>query len=313
MSSLLRCSVVIPTYNCLEYLRSALMSVAMQALDEVEAIVVDDGSTDGTGEWLDQYCKHTPWVRLLRMPGSSGPAKARNAALSAARGRFIAFLVADDLWWPGKLKRQLEHHEENLDVAFSFTDYLHYDPEGRLHGTCFEFWKPTYISRADGQYRTAPDAEFELLAANVVGTSAVVASARALQNANGFPVDSQSAEDWSLWLQMAASGRVTCSAAVTMSYLMRPASETSNRLARINAMRETVAPYAGRKEALAKYAYRRASARIHTAEAEYHSLRGSPWRSTRSFAGAFLSWPDVRTARAIAANFGKMLLPDERR
>lgn len=284
----------------------------MQTLEDIEVIVVDDGSTDGTAEWLDQYCKAAPWVRVIRTPGSSGPAKARNAALSAARGRFIAFLDADDLWWPGKLQRQLEHHESNPDVAFSFTDYLHYDLEGQVHGTCFDFWKPTYISRTDGQYRTAPEAEFELLGANVVGTSAVIASARALQNANGFPVDSQSAEDWSLWLRLAASGRVTCSAAVTMSYLMRPASETSNRLARINAMRETVAPYARRKEAAARHAYRRASARIHTAEAEYHSLQGASWRAALSHAGAFLRWPDIRTGRAIAANVGRMLFPNER-
>src|SRR5262249_49063411 len=147
----------------------------------------------------------------------------------------IAFLDADDLWWPHKLARQLEYHGLNQDVGFSFTDYLHVDPRGEVRGTCFDYWRPAYIDRADFGFKTISDPEFELLAANVVGTSTVVASRKALQNANGFASASQSAEDWELWLRLAAIAPVACSAATTTTYLMRPSSETQNRSARIDA------------------------------------------------------------------------------
>ena len=225
-----------------------------------------------------------------------------------ARGAFIAFLDADDLWWPGKLNRQLQHHEANPEVAFSFTDYVHFDPQGGLHGTCFDFWKPGYVNRNDRTFHVVPDAELEILGANVVGTSTVVASARALQNANGFPEFSQSAEDWKLWLTLASSGLVSCSSAVTMSYLMRPTSVTANRPSRIAAMRKIVAAYDGRMEPAAKVARRRAHARIRTAEAEHHRQQGASWRAAAAHAGAFITWPDTRSARAAAADIGAMLL-----
>ena len=308
MNSQLRCTVVIPTYNCLEYLRPALATVAMQGVEALEAIVVDDGSSDGTAEWLRGYSRSAPWLRVIEMPGSCGPSKARNAALSVARGALIAFLDADDLWWPGKLLRQLQHHEANRDVAFSFTDYLHFDPQGALHGTCFDFWKPAYVNRSDTNFHIVPDAELEILGANVVGTSTVIARARALQNANGFPEVSQSAEDWKLWLGLAASGNVSCSSAVTMSYLMRPTSVTSNRSSRISAMRKIVAAYDGRTEPAARIARRRAHARIRTAEAEHFRQQGAVWRAAAAHAGAFINWPDARTAKAAVADLGAMLV-----
>lgn len=304
-----RCTVVIPTYNCLEYLRSAVMTVAIQHIEDIEMIVVDDGSTDGTGRWLREYARPIPWLRILDLPGGSGPSRARNSALSIAKGKCIAFLDADDLWWPGKLAAQLQHHEANRDVTFSFTDYVHFDTEGALHGTCFDFWKPGFINKKDRAFQIVPEAELEILAANIVGTSTVIADARALQNANGFPEFSRSAEDWKLWLNLAAAGPVGCSSAVTTSYLMRPASVTANRPKRIGAMRTIVSAYDDRAGQAAQKARRRAYARIQTAEAEYHRQKGENLRAAAAHASAFCKWPDMRTARATIADIRASLLP----
>ena len=142
-----RCSVVIPTYNCLDFLPLVIASVRMQAIEDFEILVVDDGSTDGTGEWLAREAFLDRRIIPLQAHGQ-GPGFARNLAISHSRASLIAFLDADDLWWPNKLARQLEYHELNQDIGLSFTDYLHVDPRGEVRGTCFDYWRPAYVDRA---------------------------------------------------------------------------------------------------------------------------------------------------------------------
>jgi glycosyltransferase involved in cell wall biosynthesis len=296
-----KCSVIIPTHNCLAYLPEAVASALMQDVDDIEVIVVDDGSSDGTGEWLARQAAGESRLMALSLDGK-GPGFARNYALSRANGHYVAFLDADDFWWPRKLGRQLRHHDENPDLSFSFTDYLHVDTEGALRRTCFDYWKPAYVDRGSGDYRDVRDPEMQLLGANIVGTSAVVAPLRALQNANGFSVDSRSAEDWDLWLRLARGGPVACSPTVTMSYLMRPTSVTQDRGSRIAAMKDIVAPYASRSEPSARRAWRRATSRIDIAEAEQARMHGERWTAARAHFRAFAKWPERRSARAAVAD-----------
>ena len=296
-----RCSVIIPTYNCLDYLPSAVASVKMQGIDDIEILVVDDASTDGTGAWLAAEALRDPRVVPLHTE-RKGPAYTRNLAINQARAPLVAFLDADDLWWPRKLERALAFHEARPEIGFSFTDYLAVGPQGDVRGTCFGFWRPGYVSRDTTEFTIVPEAELELLAANVVGTSTVVASRRALQNANGFAISSLSAEDWDLWLRLAGKDPVACSAASTTTYLMRPTSVTQNRSARIEAMRAIIEPYRGRTEKRARQAWRQATARIEVAEAERASALGDHWGAARAHLHSLLNWPERRTARAAAAD-----------
>lgn len=189
------CSVVIPTRNCLAYPSAALGSVRAQKIDGLEIIVVDDGSTDGTAEWSH--------LRVVRGP-ACGPARPRNLALTAANADLIAFLDADDIWSEGKLSQQIAFHQRRPDVGFSVTNYLHIDRDGGTHGTCFDYWHFT-PRRVDGSgFAVLHNPEATLLGANVVGTTTVVARRRRLQIANGFREDLRSAEDWGLWLRLAA-------------------------------------------------------------------------------------------------------------
>jgi glycosyltransferase involved in cell wall biosynthesis len=100
-------SVVIPTYNCESYLRQAVQSVFDQTYTNWEAIVIDDGSTDGTASYLDSVAGDR--VRVLNHAHCGNPARLRNVGIAAARGAHIAFLDSDDVWFPQKLKAQLEH------------------------------------------------------------------------------------------------------------------------------------------------------------------------------------------------------------
>ena len=79
----------------------------MQAIEDLEILVVDDGSTDGTGEWLAKEAFLDRRIIPLQADGG-GPGFARNLAISHARAPLVAFLDADDLWWPHKLARQLD-------------------------------------------------------------------------------------------------------------------------------------------------------------------------------------------------------------
>jgi len=98
-------SIILPTYNRLRSLPRAVQSVLGQTCRDFELIVVDDGSSDGSAAWLEGLKE--PRLRLLRLGGRSGAARARNAGIRAAQAPLIAFQDSDDEWLPRKLELQL--------------------------------------------------------------------------------------------------------------------------------------------------------------------------------------------------------------
>ncbi len=295
------CSIIIPSRNCLNYLPTTLASIELQGCDGLEVVVADDGSSDGTAEWLRKRGGRSFPIVVVET-GGIGPAAARNAAVAAATGDVIAFLDADDIWWAGKLDKQLAWHHAHPETGFSFTDYIHITPDGRTLGTCFEYWRCDWTARSDGSYFALDDAEANLVATNLVGTSTVVASRAVFEQIGGFSSQCRSAEDWDLWLRLAAAAPVACSSAVTMSYLMRPGSETASRGRRLEAMRGIVGRYAGRCEPTLQQALRTAKARIDVAEAEHARECGLPLKAARAHLKAMSQAPSWRTGRALAAD-----------
>jgi glycosyltransferase involved in cell wall biosynthesis len=93
-------SVIIPTYDRLELLTKAIESVTKQSFSDFEVIVVDDGSTDGTQQWLSE---NEPRLRGVRQ-SNKGPGSARNAGAQIANGKYLAFFDSDDLWFPWTLE-----------------------------------------------------------------------------------------------------------------------------------------------------------------------------------------------------------------
>ena len=96
-------SAVIPVYNGREFIQAAIESVFAQSHASVECVVVDDGSTDGTGELVARMTLPVRYVRQTNM----GVARARNVGAAAAEGEYLAFLDADDVWEPEKISQQL--------------------------------------------------------------------------------------------------------------------------------------------------------------------------------------------------------------
>jgi glycosyltransferase involved in cell wall biosynthesis len=115
-------SVIIPAYNAERYLDQALDSVLAQTFGDFECIVVDDGSTDAT----PRIAGEREGVIALRQE-NRGAAAARNAGIRAARGTYLTFLDADNLWYPQRLEIQVDFHRRHPEI-----DYSHVDLEERI-------------------------------------------------------------------------------------------------------------------------------------------------------------------------------------
>ena len=195
-------SVVIPNYNCLATLPRAIDSIRMQNV-AVEIIVVDDGSTDGSREWLAQQ----PDVRLLTTE-RAGAAQARNHAIQYCSKEWVAFLDADDYWLENKLSQQLDLHRHHPEMVLSFTDYMHITEAGEPIIGCFAFWPRFNKLLSADPVTVFPSFTSILFAENVVGTSTVMVNRKALALVGGFDPRLKSASDWDLWLKVAEEGMV---------------------------------------------------------------------------------------------------------
>ena len=300
-----RCAVVIPTYNCADYLPAALESIAAQGVADIEVIVIDDGSSDDTAAILKRAAT-MPGLGRLRCfeTRQIGPGLARNLAVEVARAPLIAFLDADDVWLPGKLEAQLAFHESQPDVVLSFTDYRHRGPTGDDRGTCFGFWG----HEAAQAYSLLPRAASVLVGCNLIGTSTVVVDRAAFMEANGFGGEMPSSEDWDLWLKLARLGPIALTGQVGCDYLMRPNSVTAARANRITAMEIILERALEAHPKPDSRDVRRARARIVTAKAEHAREQGNILRATLGHAAALALDPSVRGLRATIADLGRWAL-----
>jgi glycosyltransferase involved in cell wall biosynthesis len=179
-------SVVIPTRNRLGMLRVALSSVLCQVGVDLEVVVVDDASSDGTPERLAAL--GDPRLKVIANEVNVGVSRARNIGIDAARGTWIAFLDDDDFWGPGKLEAHLARAEsEGAEWVYGAMVFI--DPHG----------EPTRIGRVP----TPADLARQLLVDNVIGgPSSVAVKARLLERTGGFDERLSILADWDLWLRL---------------------------------------------------------------------------------------------------------------
>jgi glycosyltransferase involved in cell wall biosynthesis len=176
-------SVVIPTFNRLELLKQSLDSVRRQTFRDFEIIVVDDGSTDGTWEWLQGQED----LRSLRQP-NSGIAASRNNGAAAARGRWFAFLDHDDLWAPEKLQIQADFIEDNPDVALVAALHVRLGKRYSIPS------RPTWIKG---------DLLEKVFSESFIHTSSVVIKRDVFEKIGGFPTQYRFADEFDVWLKIA--------------------------------------------------------------------------------------------------------------
>lgn len=115
-------SIVTPAYNAEEFIADSIDSVLAQTYKNWELIIVDDGSVDNTTDIIKDYLNRDSRIKLIRLTKNMGAAKARNAAIKKARGKYLAFLDSDDMWLSEKLEIQLAYMIKEK-LHFTFTSY----------------------------------------------------------------------------------------------------------------------------------------------------------------------------------------------
>ncbi len=153
-----RVSVIMAFHNAGDFIDAAMASVQAQTLSDLELILSDDGSTDGSRARAEAAAAHDPRLRVVSGP-SGGPAAARNRALDIARGHWIAIVDADDLLHPARLERLL-HRAEALNVDIVGDDLVHFGAEtGRSllqPLDLFAPWRPTVEELLTAETRKPP-------------------------------------------------------------------------------------------------------------------------------------------------------------
>ena len=190
-------SVVIPTSNRWPLLSSCALPSALGQLDvEHEVIVVDDGSRDDTPVRLAELTE--PRLRVLRHATPKGVSQARNTAVDAARGSWIAFLDDDDLWSPHKLRVQLDAATSS-EASFVYGGSVAVDEERRLI-SALPLPNPETLS-----------ASLRWGSAIPAGPSNVMVRADVLRQVGGFDESLSHSADWDMWIRLARQGRATAS------------------------------------------------------------------------------------------------------
>lgn len=123
-------SVIMPSYNSADTIAASIESVLAQTYPHWELLVSDDCSTDHTFELIRDYAERDPRIKVEQLTENGGAGKARNSAIARARGRYIAFLDADDMWYADKLEKQLAFMQrENITLCYSAYD--RFDSNGK--------------------------------------------------------------------------------------------------------------------------------------------------------------------------------------
>lgn len=192
-------SIILPTFNRLELLRSSMDSVLSQTFRDWELIIADDGSDGPTKRFLESL-ESPGRVRVLWLDHTGRPSVARNAALREARGEYIAFQDSDDLWLPRKLEIQIASLRRHPERAWSHTKYQLVDVSGA----------PTAWMRRTGGWPTPGGWILDQLirGETVIALPSVVASRRLLQQAGGFDERLNDTEDYELWLRLARHSEI---------------------------------------------------------------------------------------------------------
>lgn len=186
-------SVILPTRNRADLVPGAMASVLAQSVPDLELIVIDDASDDGTSDYLAAAANRDGRVRIVRNTVPQGGAGARNEGIALSRGSWIAFLDDDDEWLPMKLQRQLQRLESEPRAVACSCSYVARAPSGAAR----TMRVPQSVSLR------------QLLMRNCLGgASMCLCSAAVLKGIGGFDRGFASGQDFDLWVRLRQQGDV---------------------------------------------------------------------------------------------------------
>lgn len=207
-------SVIMPAYNCAEYMKNSVGSVIAQSFTDWELIVVDDCSTDNTKQVVDDFSRKDERIKYVRLDKNSGAAQARNKGIQLARGKYAAFLDSDDIWMPSKLEKQVDFMSKG-GFAFTCTHYEKIDVNGNRIGR-------TIKCRKKCGYDT-------VVWINPIGNSTVMID---LEHFGKVSVPGiRKCEDYAFWLALLRTERYVYGLQETLSqYLVRSDSVSADKM-----------------------------------------------------------------------------------
>ncbi len=223
-----RVTVVVPVYNGEAYLAEALDGALAQSFRSFEIVVVNDGSTDSSGEIANAYAgRHPELVRVIDQTNAGLPA-ARNRALEAGRGSHFALLDADDVWYADHLQRAMDAFDVDPELALVHANICRIDSHGAALSVPFRLWRK----------QTDPYLALALRREHVSCPTAVF-SRQCIDTLGGFDLGftGLGCEDRDLWLRIAAQFRIHYIDAITAKYRIHAGSMSTSR-ERMGAARE---------------------------------------------------------------------------
>jgi len=173
-------SVIMPVFNAQKFVSEAIKSVLDQSYERFELIIVDDASTDGSLTRIRKF--NDKRIRYVGLEENGGAGKARNEGIRLAKGRYIAFIDADDLWLEEKLSEQIRFMQRE-NTSLSYTDYYLMNEESKFSHRVFS---PAWVDRS------------KMMQNNYIGCLTAIYDTRELGKV--YMPDSRKRQDWALWL-----------------------------------------------------------------------------------------------------------------
>jgi glycosyltransferase involved in cell wall biosynthesis len=202
-----RVSVIIPAFNAEAFIGETLDSVLAQTYPNLEVVVCDDGSVDGTRQRVEAYAPH---VKYVYSANSGAPARPRNVGTLASGGELLAFIDADDLMAPQRIAAQVDFLSQHPEVGLVFSDYEEFGTDKTTDGGHFETCPLLhelldYNSETEQGLVLDPATATELLLTENFGSSSPTVRRRVVEKVGGYDESLPSSEDFEFQFRVASS------------------------------------------------------------------------------------------------------------
>lgn len=305
-------SVVIPTYNCLPYLPKAIESVLAQDYKNIEILIVNDNSSDGTIKYLATLSKTHSNVVVINTDGV-GASSARNIAIRQSSGQYVAFLDADDYWYSGKVSEQVRVHQENKHLGMTFTNYDHLNENNEIIIDCLAYWNKYNSAKSMIHFFDNP--LNDIFANNIIGTSTVMINKAVFAKVGLFNEEMSYCEDWHFWLRVCEHFDIALLKHSYTGYLMRAGSITqtdSKRWNNLLSVSEVISHYQDRKTSISKKSLSQARARLQEGYADYFRTKGDIYTALLHDFHSLLIDPQTRRVKHTLGDMKKCLMPSQK-
>ena len=223
-----------PVYNRRDLVTSSADSVLQQTYPDVELVMINDGSTDGSAEVLDNYAIRAPDRVTVIHQKNTGQVVARNNGIAAAKGQYIAFLDSDDTWEHDKLEKQIPLFQDGVGLVYS--GIYEVDESGEV------------VQKVIPPKSMRGDIYQHLLVKNGMTGGSVIVTREALNHVGLFDSELRAAENWDLWIRIAKKYKVDFVSEPLVRYLKHPGNMSSETNIMLQASSQVYAKHLGKDD-----------------------------------------------------------------